>query len=415
MDLIFTLNLSLVLLYLALAFKTYAQYGSKLVAYYYVVFFQVWTVLSVFYNDVGIDNIELFRQTYTSFSTAYLCAFYILFHVSFVNNFPKNKGFSFIFGNNTAIFFYKYKFFLLSTIIGCSISLVVLYFYKNGFNLTLDRADYFFNSLFIESLFIKYASILSFTLGLLATFKNRSFAPYFGLFFILLYLFLIGNKFSLLVEIIFSFIVPLAVLINKNNILRALPIFVFFGTVFIFFKLNSYYLAHGSIDEALNILSYRIFGGQGAIWWGSVDYYVVDNQWSLSNLYTEVGALGGTKNESEMVKIMTDLLGYEVTSDLLERGYLYTMAFPAILLTMMPIYAALPFMLIFGYIFSVIILYLNDKIRKGHFIRAVIAFSVVIPFINFTQSGSFSVFFTLGIMLKILVLIFMENITRKRL
>ena len=116
-----------------------------------------------------------------------------------------------------------------------------------------------------------------------------------------------------------------------------------------------------------------------------------------------------------MVKIMTDLLGYEVTSDLLERGYLYTMAFPAILLTMMPIYAALPFMLIFGYIFSVIILYLNDKIRKGHFIRAVIAFSVVIPFINFTQSGSFSVFFTLGIMLKILVLIFMENITRKRL
>ena len=85
------LSIFSILLYLYALLSMYKKYGNTQIVYYYVAFFQLWTVVSVFYNDLGIHNIELYQDTYVSTATIYLSSFYILFHIGFLSTHSSRK------------------------------------------------------------------------------------------------------------------------------------------------------------------------------------------------------------------------------------------------------------------------------------------------------------------------------------
>jgi hypothetical protein len=176
--------------------------------------------------------------------------------------------------------------------------------------------------------------------------------------------------------------------------------------------LGTYAAVTGSSTVAFNYLVNRVLVFQGEIWW-AVDhdittsgYYDTDHwRTELDHLFNPGVAPAG---EIGMKYLMLKILGPARAFPVFERGYLYTMAYPAILITMMPYSGALVVQFFAGSILLLILYYLHYAVIYRHAVRAVIALLILVPYVTVLFTGNFEVFFTFGMLMKAVILLVLE-------
>jgi hypothetical protein len=84
------------------------------------------------------------------------------------------------------------------------------------------------------------------------------------------------------------------------------------------------------------------------------------------------------------------------------------MAYPAILITMYSLTATAIIQFIVGIIFFLLLYYLYYSVVYRHHFRAIVTMMILMPYITVLFTGNLAVFFTFGMIIKILILIALE-------
>jgi hypothetical protein len=417
------LNLITVFLYVMNSLYLIKKYPRNAILFGYVFFFQGWSIISSYYNDLGFYNSELFVYTETSYATARLALFYIVFNLGFwltglmigKRSTPKIR-YNF---PNDSIFFFPSKE-IIKAIYIISFCYLIYSFTTNGIPVlgSWDRV-YIYNSLDeLQKNFLSYGFILIFIIGFLRGINKYVYINDFLLVGFLLYLVSIGNKFSVLLEFSIIYVTPIWIIfISKASKTFSFPknlFFLIFAGIFLVIIIALFHYSEGftNFEAGKQLLIDRIFSLQGHLWWA------VDNQVSNSGTYDpehwvfELRAILTPGSISEdllgMKYLMSNIISQEEMAKLIERGYLYTMAYPAILIASGPYWVGLLFQLFAGAFLFAILSYLANCVCYGRIFPAVIALTIVFPFTSLLGSGVFSTFFRFGILIKFILLAYLE-------
>lgn len=416
-------NTAAVIVYLLFAWHLLRTNKEHFVFFGYFSFMSAWALISCFYNDLGIFNLELHRFTETTYATSRLAGFYIVFNLGFLfmaRLLARRRlaRIDYTFSRRTLQLGHL-KFSLYA-----AIALVVLYiiygFITEGIPLLtgMSRIEYFRQAGLLERKLIIYGSLLAFLLGFYRRKRGRLSANGLIIAGFILFAILVGNKFSLLVALLVSYFTPVFVRVLAANpdqrLFTRRRIFGLMAIVGILIMMTfaAYFHAFKNISHSYNLLVNRIFAFQGQMWW-AVDYDVShegrydEDHWQveLSNVLSP----GDTpQGEVGMKYLMVKVLGPEKAYGIFDRGYLYTHTYPAILIATFPAAIAVFIQFIAGMIFFVILYYLYYSILYRHAVRALITMVIISTYFPVIFTGNFAVMFTLGTVVKIAVLILLE-------
>lgn len=246
---------------------------------------------------------------------------------------------------NTPVFTFKEKNIehkILSVIIYLSLGLLFTNLILSPiplFDETVDRFDFWESSYFpfLNKIFGSNSSFLAFGLGLYYL-KGTKLKSITLIVLYLLYLILIGNKFSSLVISFFLIFLPIFIC-EKNFKIRASKLFnlkfifaglLLFGIVYYNYSIKNSY--QHIVDNPFDAIVYRFLGLQGHVWWGASYNYVYldkENTWAISELLYGMHHLMRELSPSEFVELS------------IERGVSFTNGYPSILLRIFPIPLAL--------------------------------------------------------------------------
>jgi len=396
---------------------------EHLVFFGYVSFMLSWTLISCFYNDLGVYNIELFRYTETTHATAKLAAFYIIFNLGFYLA-AKLSG-----GRPLARVDYSFSrqplragyFKLIAYIL---VSMVVIYivysFATEGIPALsgLTRIDFFKQANILERYLIIYAPLLAFLLGYYRRKRGNLSTHGFILTLFVVFAVAVGNKFSFLIILMVSYFAPIYAgyfathpdlrLFTK----RRLAISAIVLLILLLLAFGSYLYAYDSVTYACTILVNRVLVFQGEMWW-AVDHDISASgrydrdHWAaeIDNIFTP-GDTG--EGEVGMKYVMVKTLGPETAYAIFDRGYLYTHTYPAILIATFPYGVAVVLQFFAGLGFFVILYYFHHSLVYRHALRAILALLILMPYVSTLYSGNFGTFLTFGMLIKIAALIVME-------
>jgi len=167
-------------------------------------------------------------------------------------------------------------------------------------------------------------------------------------------------------------------------------------------------------ELAQAMVVHRALAMQGEVWWA------VDNDVSVSGPYDDhswkdelayiVSPDEASTDQGGMRYLMIKILGPEIAYSICDTGYLYTMAYPAILIATSPYVVALLIQFVAGVIFFVFVYYLFFCVAYGRYARAMLALLVTFPFTVAMATGNFFVFCTCGMSVKIAILLYLESI-----
>lgn len=239
------------------------------------------------------------------------------------------------------------------------------------FNADIDRFVYWENSKlpFLGSVLGNTSSFLAFGIGCLFL-RMRKQSIYLISIYIL-YLILIGHKYTSLINAIYLFFLPYVLINSKSkvnwNYLFKIPVlaisFALFGLVYYKYSINSPF-ENAIGDSTIMAIFYRIFGLQGHVWWGAMEQYAfsgtTSHSWNLGDL------------SYGMHHLMRLLAPHETIEIAIEKGVSFTNGYPAILLKIFPVSVA--------FIFNVIIFAIPCLIA-GLFARFTINGSYIIAMI----------------------------------
>ncbi|KXO00633.1 hypothetical protein LS48_04385 [Aequorivita aquimaris] len=233
---------------------------------------------------------------------------------------------------------------------------------------------------FLNSLFGNTAMFVPFAIGLLFP-KFKKFSV-FMLFVFFGYNFMIGQKFSPILQGSYSFLLPL-VFYYRNNlkvyIKRALvPLFIVGGilvSIMYTITYNKYEetnpFANIKIYDPNEAMLYRIFGLQGHLFWGATDRYVVKNEAPKS--FNPADLLYG-------MRVMMDDFAKDrkmVISANEEGGYNFTNAYPGILFKIFPLSIGLVFHTFLTIVFLALLGWmLKELMVKGAMVLSIIAYQL---------------------------------------
>jgi len=389
----------------------------------YFAFMTSWALVSCFYNELGIFNLELGRQTETTYATARLACVYALFYLGvlfaarLLRRRPLTRVDYVISRKTLRLGHLKLTAYAAIAVLGLYIAYS---FSTDGIPLLsgLTRLDFFKQANIVERFLIIYGSLAAFLLGYYRR-KRRWFSVN-GVILsaFLLFSILIGNKFSFLATILVSYYAPIYVNhLTRHPGLRlstwrqAASLAVVLAA-FLLLALASYLYKLKDIRQASGILVNRVLAFQGQMWW-VVDHDVAKygrydaRHWQveMDNIISPGKTADG---EVGMKYIMGKTLGAEKAGALFERGFLYTHTYPAILIAMFPFAVAGVIQFFAGIGILLILYYLYYAISYRHTIRAVIAMLILMPCIAMLFSGNFATFFTLGMTVKTFILIMLE-------
>ncbi|HET8810835.1 MAG TPA: DUF6418 domain-containing protein [Flavobacteriaceae bacterium] len=343
------INILFFLMFLGFSYW-YAKKSFTLFFLYGLVFFQAFAILpSLIYIEEGILINEQGRFSFYTGATI-LCVLYFIFTFMVIamsfKSFNKIKLPTFQLaykGKNVD------KHLILATLVIVQFLLLVnaalspLPFFDDS----VDRFSYWSSSRFpfLKTIFGNTAMFIPFGWGLLFP-KYKKTAI--GMFFVYLgYNFLIGQKFSPIVNGSFSFLLPI-VFYYKNNLFNILKKNIvslgligicLFGIMYTV-TYNKYKktrpFANIEIYDPNQAMLYRIFGLQGHLFWGATERYVVGETEAKSFNPTEL-ILGMRVMMHEFAADQGVLLSNE------ESGFNFTNAYPAILFKIFPLSVALIF------------------------------------------------------------------------
>ncbi len=420
------LNGCAILIYVIFSLYILKRHKAYFVYFAFLTFVQSWALISCFYNDTGIYNIELFRTTVPTYATLRLALFYIVFNCGFlaiasIVGPRKLARTDYTFSDET-VRLKNLK--LIGYAIIASVILYISYsFATEGIPLLngLHRHAFFLQANPLEKVLIVHSFILAFALGYFRK-EGKKIGPLsingFLLGVYLLFTILIGNKFSAFLLLLIPYFAPIYArrfyknpkldLFKTRYVVTMIVIILVLGS----FALGSYYFVMGDSEIALNYFINRVFAFEGEMWW-AVDYgvnnydlYSPDQfQIELQNLFEPASV---PSSEVGMQYLMIKVLGPDIAFPIIERGYLYTMTYPAILIASFPLAIALIIQFAAGLFFFIILYYLHYSIIYRHPFRSIVTIVVLVPYLTVLLSGNFAVFFTYGMIVKILVLLLLE-------
>lgn len=409
--------------YAASGFYLMKRHKRHFVFFAFLFFSQLWALISCFYNDLGTYNIELFRFTYPTYATSRLALLYLVFNLGFA------AAAALIGKRPLARIDYSLSRETLN--LGnlklaayAVIGLIVIYV---GYVLAIeglpilsggDRLEFFQTANPVERALIIYGPILAFALGLFRRKTGRISINGLILILYLIFAVLIGNKFSMLAAIVVYYYAPVYaryytahpdLKLFKTRYAVVVAIVVVGVGVLAF---ATYAVVSGNTYFAKNYLLNRTLTFQGELWWA------VDHDASAGGIYDRDHANIELENilhpgrveaaDVGMRYIMVKTIGAEKAYPIIERGYLYTMAYPAILITMFSYGVTAAIQLAAGVLFFLLLYYLYYAVVYRHTLRAVITVMIIMPFITLLFTGNFAVFFTFGMIIKILILLALE-------
>lgn len=333
-----------------------------------ILFSFIWRLISSLYLDLNkVYAVELFKYIGGKyFSSFFLCLYYILVILAFLLVFRRKN----IYYMNKK---YKIKKIVNINILHIGTFLIALFLFFLYVNLLksgniplftgIERYIYKvqYSNFFLKN-FLIYQTFIFMAMGILFVYykleNNRIFIKMILIIFImyLLYLILIGNKFSALFLNICFFLIPISLLIflgyYKNINLFSKKIIYILIMVLLFYKFIMYILIDlrgYEVDYAFEYLKHRILVQQAQLWWSGYERCFIYNNFNslsaIDKVFIEPIKIGNTSLFYLMEKELGDYVYIA-----LAKGSQYTGAFPII-------YAE-----IFGPIISYFIIFLMSLI-----------------------------------------------------
>ncbi len=418
-----------VLIYIASCFYVVKKDKRFLVIFGFLAFTQIWALISCFYNDIGIFNIELSRYTVTTLATFRLSMLYTTFNLGFLamlvtfRNRPLLKV-------DFAITQEPLKFGIFKMAVYGAVGLIIVFiaykFYTEGIPVLsgFHKLSYFEETNFLERTLRLYGFLFVFILGYYQINRGRLSVNGILLSLFIVYLLLTGNKFSTLLLFVVCYSTPVFVWhYVKNprlNIFKARYFII--GTVIVVLLISFAFASYSYVSDDTAFASFyltnRVLAFQGEMWW-AIDYdYYNAGIYDPVHWKTEFDAVISPEDvpstDVGMKYLMIAVLGPEKAFMIFEKGYLYTMTYPGILIATFPMWTAYVIQFFAGIMFFMILYYLHYSIEYKHFLRAVITMLIMLPFIIVLFTGNFGVFFTFGLIIKVSVLLLLEIIGAQR-
>ena len=311
---------------------------------YGLIIFQSLTILpSLIYIESGIYINEQGRNSDFSWATVITSIYYIITLFTLYLTHKELNKYNF----KTFTFTYKGKnvenIILKSLVIGV---LSILLFNASLsplplFDMSLSRFTYWSNSKFpfLNTIFGNTASFIPFILGILAP-KNKRFSTILLIIYFF-YNFLIGQKFSPILNGSFSFFLPI-VIMNGNKVkqiikkrflliasILSISGFIIYQVIYAKYEARVPF-ANIKIYDPDEAIFYRIFGLQGHLMWGSTERFVVEGSKPLSYDPTEL--LYGMEHMMAEFAYSNDVLYHNA-----KGGFNFTNAYPGILFKIFPV------------------------------------------------------------------------------
>lgn len=380
------LFINLLFAFLFVFFTYYYVKKSFLLSFLYgLVFFQAFSVIpSLIYIEQGIFINEQGRFSFFTGATI-VCVLYFIFTFSIIamafKTFNKTR---------LPVFQFNYKGKNVELLIVMAMIIVPLILLLINAVLSplpildssVTRFTYWSTSRFpfLNSLFGNTAMFVPFAIGLMFP-KFKKFSV-FMLFVFFGYNFMIGQKFSPILQGSYSFLLPL-VFYYRNNlkvyIKRALlPLFIVVGVltaIMYTITYNKYEETNPFADIKIynpnEAIVYRIFGLQGHLFWGATERYLIGNEAPKS--FNPADLLYGMPiMMEEFAKNKKDVLAANA-----EGGYNFTNAYPGILFEIFPLSLSLVLHTFLVIIFLALMGWVLKELMVGHaYVLSIIAYQL---------------------------------------
>ena len=418
-----TINAIAVLAHITFGLWIWNRERFHTVLFGFVLFVQTWSLVSCFYNDLGIYNFELFRATETTLATTRLALFYLIFNLGFLlaasllRKRPLARRDFSLGAGDLRLGNLKLSAYFLGLLL---IAYIAYSFASGGIPILegIDKVLFYKQAGPVERFLLGYGFIIAFVLGYFRRQRGRFSVNGLLLILMLVYLVMTGNKFSALMKLAISYWAAVFVVHVKATpgfkVIRLRYVVIGGITVLVLVAgaYASYLFWNLNPQEAQQLLLDRVLALQGHLWWAT-DYrlFVLDgfdsNHW-LAELQAVVNLGQVAEGSVGMKYVMVQAIGPEKAFPIFDIGYLYTMAYPAILVLTFPYPVALVLQLLVGGMFCGVLYYLYYSLLYRHFVRALIAFTVVMPFLGVLGSGDLWVLLTPGVVFKLLILLSLE-------
>lgn len=389
----------------------------------YLFAIQTWSALSCYYNDFGIYNIELFRYTETTFATSRLILFYLISNFGFLiaGRFVLSSPMP----RTDYSFGVEWKRFQLMKWLGVLIVGVLLLYIFHDFAVHgipllqgINKLEHYQEGGSFERFLVVYGYALVFMLGWARKSHKKIHLSDILLVALIVHLILTANKFSSLLLLLICYFAPSAMRSISSakpwRMFRAKTVMLLSSAVGLFLLLSfgSYHLGADDSDMATFILADRVLANQGHLWWAVDKDYFDEGHYDNNHWKAEVnGIISPAKAEEGSVGmkyLMLNILGPKISYYIFDKGYLYTMAYPAILVASFSYPVAMFVQLLAGIFLCALMYYVYWSTRYNHPFRALIAMLMLIPYITVLFTGNFSGFFTLGMLAKFSLLAALE-------
>jgi len=416
-------NVLAVIAYLLFTLYLLKRFKRHLVFFGYFSFMSTWALISCFYNDLGIFNLELFRLTETTYATSRLAGFYIVFNLGFLfmgrilERRPLARIDYAVAKGKLNLGHFKFAAYAAVALI---IAFIAYAFLTEGIPVLtgFNRIEYFKQASPLERNLVIYGSLLAFILGFYRRKRKRYAVNDFLIAAYILFAVAIGHKFSLLITLLISYFAPVYIRhVSENPRLRlftlkrvlALSVVV---VAFVMFTFVVYYFVLKDFGRSSTLLVNRVFAFQGQMWW-STDYDIShEGRYDRGHWRVELDNILSPEDMPEgkvgMKYMMVKTLGPEKAYEIFDKGYLYTHTYPAILIATFPMGIAVFIQFLAGMFFFVILYYLYYSIIYRHALRSIITLLIVIPYVSVLFSGNFATLLTPGLVAKLAILGLLE-------
>ena len=423
-DFSFGINTTALAICIGFAYSIFLRLRSFQLVYGYINVFIMWALVSTYANDLGDYNFELQRYTYTTLATSYLALLYALFNLGFYLAYRYSRDFESALARNryfrlptTLSVNYFIAFFVLGALgvhllsVGSQAQTVL-----QGFSSRAVTAE---SGNTLTKVLTAYPFLAPVLISTIANIPGRGFKKMgvLGLLLYLISLVFMGHKFSGLFEALFYYLatyyfssIQSSPHFNSSRLMklvvnwRALSII---SVLSYLIYLSYIKVALGSFSILLELLYDRIFLFQGQLFWSSFVDYVSNGGPSTSQLLVEVNKIIGDEDVSNaevgMQYVMIKALGSSAHI-IIDKGFLYTMAFPGILLYMLDYAYICLIMLILGATFMMLTLFWKLGVMHRSLTLQLLTLSIFGPLISLLFTGNLVVFFTLLLGLKIFLL-----------
>ncbi len=383
---------------------------------------QGWSLVSCFYNDLSVANLELFRWTETTAATSLLALAYIglTLGVGLVAHRFEHLRFRPVAYDWGIGELGKQLFrFMIWGVSATILAVLGFDFLLNGVPIMtmIDRAAYWEQAGPIASILPKYGYLLYFALGLVRPRVRRLTVEDGLMLALVLCLLAIGNKFSAFVIVAVGYGTPVLAALPVRKVVwtrqwlryamiafgLSLPIGL--AVVHYSTKLNDSGLVMALVKQ-------RVFAFQGHVWWGT--YYATTHEGRSDPRQLEREVRGVLDPGSVPIverglrRLMVELIGPERAYTAMAHGYLYTMGYPAILLLMIPHWLIPLIQFLCGILFALSLWWLHSHIVAGHYFRAILVFTLVWPLGVTLLTGNFAHLLSIGLAARLAVVVLLD-------